>query len=143
MKPNNKLLSTMFLILVTITLVGVTVLILLLNSKGEAEEINPTIDEIRDSSVDISEITTNLYSDDFIRISFKIQTDSKKAKSEVEKRDFQIRNIIIEELSEVKAQNLRGKAGKQQFESLLTLKFNELIQEGKVEKVYITSSVIQ
>ena len=51
-------------------------------------------------SVDIKEITTNLASNDFIRISFKIQTDSKKAKEELEKRDFQVNNIIILELSE-------------------------------------------
>ena len=48
----------------------------------------PTIDEMIEATVDIPEITTNLASNDFIRISFKIQTDSKKAKEELEKRKF-------------------------------------------------------
>ena len=39
-------------------------------------------------SVDIKEITTNLASNDFIRISFKIQTDSKEAKEELRKEIF-------------------------------------------------------
>ncbi len=133
----------MFILLVTITLVGVIVLVLLLNTKGSAEEKEPTIEEILEASVDIPELTTNLLSDDFVRISFKIQTENKKAKEEIEKRDFQIRNIIIEELSEVNAEDIRGKKGKQKIENLLSGKFNQLMQEGKVEKVYITSIIIQ
>lgn len=96
-----------------------------------------------ENSVDIPQLTTNLASDDFIRISFKIQTDSTDAKDEVQKRDFQVKNLIIQDLSEKKAEDIRGKEGKQELENSLKTQINELMQDGKVVKVYITDSLLQ
>ncbi|MCA1062380.1 flagellar basal body-associated protein FliL [Rossellomorea aquimaris] len=139
----NKALTIMMILLVTITLVGVIALVVILKFTGDEEAKEPSIEEVVENSVDIPETTTNLLSNDFIRISFKIQTDSKKAKSELEKRDFQVNNIIIEELSEMKAEELQGKKGKEMIESKVKDKVNSLMQEGMVEKVYITSMMIQ
>lgn len=133
----------MMILLVTITLVGVIALVVILKFSGDEEAKEPSIEEVIENSVDIPETTTNLMSNDFIRISFKIQTDSKKAKSELEKRDFQVNNIIIEELSELKAEELQGKKGKEMIETKVKDKVNSLMQEGMVEKVYITSMMIQ
>ena len=94
-------------------------------------------------SVDIKEITTNLASNDFIRISFKIQTDSKDAKEELEKRDFQVNNIIILELSGLEVEEIQGKEGQSKLEETLKTKINEFLQEGKVQKVYITQFLLQ
>ncbi|WP_421384600.1 flagellar basal body-associated protein FliL [Bacillus salacetis] len=138
----NKLLTITLILLVTITLGGVLALIVLLKF-NEEEAAEPSIDEVIEASVDVPEMTTNLLSGDYIRISFKVQTDSKKAKEELEKRDFQMKNIIIEELSEMKSEELQGKEGKQQLETTIKDKANGLMQEGKVEKVYITSYMIQ
>lgn len=139
----NKALTIMMILLVTITLVGVIALVVILKFSGEEETKEPSIEEVIENSVDIPETTTNLMSNDFIRISFKIQTDSKKAKSELEKRDFQVNNIIIEELSELKAEDLQGKKGKELIETKVKDKVNSLMQEGMVERVYITSMMIQ
>ncbi|RIW36414.1 flagellar basal body-associated protein FliL [Bacillus salacetis] len=139
----NKLLTITLILLVTITLVGALALIVLLKFNDKDEVKEPSIDEVIEASVDIPELTTNLMSGDYIRISFKVQTDSKKAKEELEKRDFQVNNIIIEELSEMKSDQLQGKEGKQQLETTIMEKANSLMQEGKVEKVYITSYMIQ
>jgi flagellar protein FliL len=139
----NKILTITLILLVTITLVGVLALIVLLKFNGEDEAKEPSIDEVIEASVDVPEMTTNLMSGDYIRISFKVQTDSKKAKEELEKRDFQMKNIIIEELSEMKSEELQGKEGKQQLETTIKDKANSLMQEGKIDKVYITSYMIQ
>ncbi|MEG9296662.1 flagellar basal body-associated protein FliL [Mangrovibacillus sp. Mu-81] len=139
----NKFITIMLILLVTITLVGVIALVVILKFSDDEETKEPSIEEVIEASVDIPEITTNLLSNDFIRISFKIQTDSKKAKQELEKRDFQVNNIIIEELSEMKAEDLQGKKGKELIEDKVKEKVNSLMQEGKVEKVYITSMMIQ
>jgi flagellar protein FliL len=139
----NKFITIMLILLVTITLVGVIALVVILKFSDDEETKEPSIEEVIEASVDIPEITTNLLSNDFIRISFKIQTDSKKAKLELEKRDFQVNNIIIEELSEMKAEDLQGKKGKELIEDKVKEKVNSLMQEGKVEKVYITSMMIQ
>ena len=133
----------MLILLVVIALVGAVAIVMLLNYNNEAEQNEPTIDEVLEASVDIPEITTNLASNDFIRISFKIQTDSKEAKEELEKRDFQVNNIIILELSGLKVEDIQGKEGQIKLEETLTTKINEIMQEGKVQKVYITQFLLQ
>ncbi|WP_175989001.1 flagellar basal body-associated protein FliL [Bacillus sp. Marseille-Q1617] len=139
----NKFLTIMMILLVTITLAGVIALVVIIKFSDEEEAKEPSIEEVIEASVDIPEITTNLSSNDYIRISFKIQTDSKKAKEELEKRDFQVNNIIIEELSEMKAEDLQGKKGKELIEGKVKEKVDALMQEGMIKKVYITSMMIQ
>lgn len=140
----NKLLTIMLILLVSITLVGVIAVVVIMKFTGdEAASNEPTIDEIIEASVEVPEITTNLANGDFIKISFTIQTDSKKAKEELEKRNFQVKNIIITELSELKSEELEGKAGKEKLQEKLKTRFNSIMQKGTIEKVYITSSILQ
>jgi flagellar FliL protein len=139
----NKVLTVSLIILVCITLIGVVGLILVMQLNKGDEVKEPTIDEIIESSVDIEEITTNLGNRQFIRITLKIQTDNKLAGEELAKRDFQVKNIVIQELSEMTAKDLEGKAGKQAFEDALKSHLNPLMQNGEVQKVYIVSYIIQ
>lgn len=140
---NNKLVMIMVIMLVAILLVGTIAVVAVTKLTGEDAKKEPSIDEVLESSVDIPEITTNLASNDFIKISFKIETDSEKAKEELEKRDFQVRNAIIYELSEKKAEELQGKEGKMNLEDALKVKLNGLMQDGQIKKVYITGSLLQ
>lgn len=140
----NKLLTIMLIMLVAITLVGVIAIVVVTKFSGEvAANKERSADEIMKSSVEIPEITTNLASGDFIKIAFTVQADNEKAKEELEKRSFQVKNIIITELSETKSDELKGKAGKEKFQETIEADVNRLMQEGKVEKVYITSSILQ
>ncbi|WP_258833344.1 flagellar basal body-associated protein FliL [Peribacillus frigoritolerans] len=140
----KKLLTIMLIILVAITLVGVIAVVVVTKlSDPTSAEDKPSIDEIVKSSVEVPEITTNLAGNDYIKISFMVQTENKKAKEELEKRNFQVKNIIITELSEMKAEELTGKKGKEKLQEALKTRMNELMEEGKVEKVYITSSILQ
>ncbi|WP_199478306.1 flagellar basal body-associated protein FliL [Peribacillus saganii] len=140
----NKLVMIMAILLVAITLVGVIAVVVVMKFTGEqSKPKEPTAEEVVAASVEIPEITTNLASGDFIKISFTIQTDSEKAKTELEHRNFQVKNIIITELSEMKSEELKGKAGKEKLQESLKLSVNTLMQEGKIEKVYITSSILQ
>ncbi|MGE7595124.1 flagellar basal body-associated protein FliL [Peribacillus frigoritolerans] len=142
MKKN--LLTIMLIILVAITLVGVIAVVVVTKlSDPTSAEDKPSIDEIVQSSVEVPEITTNLAGNDYIKISFMVQTENKKAKEELEKRNFQVKNIFITELSEMKAEDLSGKKGKEKLQEALKTRMNELMEEGKVEKVYITSSILQ
>lgn len=139
----NKALTIALIIVVTLTLVGIIGLILTLQLKGDSVEKEPTIDEILEASVDVPEIMTNLSGRQFIRISLKIQTTDKKAAAELTKRDFQVQNIVIQELSEMTSKDFEGKAGKQAFEDSIKSQLNPLMQEGEIEKVYIVSYIIQ
>jgi flagellar FliL protein len=140
---NNKLLTVMLIILVSITLIGVVLFVVLTQLNKQSATLEPSIDEILECSVDVPEITTNLADGKFIRIELKIQADSQNAAKELEKRNFQTNNIIIEELSELTEENLKGKEGKILLESTIKARLNELMQEGEVQQVYITSYIVQ
>ena len=145
-KVKNRLLTIILIALVTITLVAVVILALAwqMNKNDDSDETKEaSIDEIIESSVDIPAITTNLAGRQFVRISLKIQTDSEKAAAELEKREFQVKNIVIHELSEITQEELEGKAGKEAFESAIQSLLNPLMQEGEIEHVYIVSYMIQ
>lgn len=140
---NNKVLTMMLLLLVFITLVGVIALVMILNSDGGKIGRNgQTIDDIVKASVEVPEITTNLANSEFIKISFTIQTDGKDGKEELEKRNFQVNNIIITELSELTAEQFEGKKGKENLQEKLKTRIDSIMQEGTIEHVYITSSII-
>lgn len=110
----------------------------------QAEAVNgPTVDEIVESSLEIPEIVTNLLGDEYIRVSFTIETDSEETKSELEKLDFRVNNIIIKHLSNLESEELEGLEGKTRLENDLKEQINEVLPRGKVVKVYITSIVIQ
>lgn len=110
----------------------------------QAEAVNgPTVDEIVESSLEIPEIITNLLGDEYIRVSFTIETDSEETKSELEKLDFRVNNIIIKHLSNLESEELGGLEGKTRLENDLKEQINEVLPRGKVVKVYITSIVIQ
>lgn len=141
---NNKALTIMLLSLVSITLVGVIALVTILNSNsGKASGREQSIDDIVKSSVDVPEITTNLADSDYIKIAFTIQTDSKHGKEELEKRNFQVNNIILTELSELTAAQFEGKTGKENLQEKLKTRINSIMHDGTIENVYITSSIIQ
>ena len=125
----KKLMTIILIILVAITLVGVIAVVVVTKlSEPTSAEAKPSIDEIVKSSVEIPEITTNLDGNDYIKISFMVQTENKKAKEELEKRNFQMKNIIITELSEMKAEELTGKKGKEKLQNVLKDRMNELME---------------
>ncbi|MEG0472941.1 MAG: flagellar basal body-associated protein FliL [Solibacillus sp.] len=139
---NNKLLTIMLIILVTITLVGVIAVVLVTQLNKGPESSEPTIDEIAVTLVDIPELTTNLADGSFVRMQLKIQTTSEKSAAELLKRDFQVNNILIQELSEMDVEALEGKQGKVTFQNTIKSQINELMQEGEVQQVYFTSYII-
>lgn len=140
---NNKLLTIMLIILVTITLIGVVALVIVTQfSKDSDTEAAPNIDAIIEQSVDVPEYSTNLADKRYVKLSLKIQTDSKDAAEELTKRDFQVKDILLEVLSEMTSKDLEGKKGKELLTNTLKAKLNGVMQEGEVQEVYITSYAV-
>lgn len=133
----------MLLLLVAIALVGSITLVMIMKFQEGSGSKEANIDMLVEQIVPIEEITTNLLDDGYIRTSFTIQTNSKDAKEELEKRNFQVKNIIIEELSEMKSTDFKGKQGITSLEATLKNEINKVMQEGSVTDVYITSFVLQ
>ncbi len=129
------------IVLVAIILIGGICFVLFNQFNKPAKSLEPTIDEIVEASVEIPEITTNLADNKVVRLSLKIQTTNKDAAAELTKRDFQVKNIVIQELSEMEQKDLEGKQGKQIFQKALKTRLNELMQEGEVQEIYLTSFI--
>ncbi|MED3601393.1 flagellar basal body-associated protein FliL [Bacillus subtilis] len=138
----KKLMIILLIILIVIGALG-AVAYFVLGGKSEKSETKKSIDEIVASSVDVEEITTNLKSDNIIRLAIKLETDSDKSKEELEKRDFQVKDAVISLLADTNADQIEGDKGKETFKKELKDKINSYLQEGKVEKVYITSFNLQ
>lgn len=138
----NKLMFAVVMIIVVLLLGGGAAFYYMNYLKNEGQE-EPSIEKVIEHSVELSEITTNLKDDTIIQISFMMETDGKKAREELEKRDFQIKDIVIKELSEIEADQLKGKKAKQGLEDRLTEQINGLMQEGRIVQIYTTSSILQ
>ncbi|MCY7785496.1 flagellar basal body-associated protein FliL [Bacillus inaquosorum] len=138
----KKLMIILLIILIIIGALGAAAYFVL-GGKSEKSETKKSIDEIVASSVDVEEITTNLKSDNIIRLAIKLETDSDKSKEELEKRDFQVKDAVISLLADTNADEIEGDKGKETFKKELKDKINSYLQKGKVEKVYITSFNLQ
>ncbi len=135
----------MFIIIITLTLIGVVsfVVITYFTKDTTGAPSEPTIDEIVALTYDTTELTTNLLSNDFAKVQFRVQVDNKKALEEIEKRDFQLENIIIRELAELKASELQGSEAIGDLEETLKTRINELMENGEVVHVYTRRFIIQ
>lgn len=138
---NNKLLTILLIVLVLITLVGVVLFVLFTQFNKPAASTEPPIEDIVLTVVEVPEIMTNLADKRVVKMKLKIQTSSEDAAAELMQREFQTNNIIIEELSEMTQEDLKGKQGQQMFKKSLKTKLNELMQEGEIQQVYFTSYI--
>jgi len=140
----NKLISKMIIILLSLILIGSIAVIVTLKYTDQAStQKGPSIDDVIKTSVDVTDIKTNLKSNNYISISFKIQMDSKKAAEELQKRDFQVKDIIINELSNMNAQDFEGTQGLNTLETDIAKQIDQLMENGHVVKIYTTSKVLQ
>jgi flagellar FliL protein len=133
----------MLVMISVILLAGIITIIVIYKSNEATKAKGPNIDEVVDSSVDIDTMTTNLKDNHIVQIAIKIEGNNKKAKDELTKRDFQIKDIMIDELSNMNMQDLQAEKGKQKFKTDIKNRLNKMMQDGEVVNVYITSFVIQ
>lgn len=146
---NNKLFNMSLIILIGITLLGGIAFVLwkttfpTVINEQPVEEQKLSADEMLSLSVTTDVITTNLYSKDYIVIQFSILLNNKEAKLEFEKRLVQARAIIISVLSSQTAEDLRGTEGIDRLNAILMNRFNEILQNGKVDEVIIIDLKIQ
>ena len=99
--------------------------------------------ELLELSVDTEQITTNLYTNDFIIVQLNILVDNKKARKEVENRMSEIRSAIISVLASKTPEDLQGEEGISALEEILFKRFNEILNEGSVVRVLTIDRQIQ
>lgn len=137
----SKIMKTMVTTLVILMLGGAIVLVVILNVDKDQSDGNQSVDEIVKYSYETPEITTDLEDGSFVRIQFQIVTDGKKARNEIAKRDFQLKNILIKELATMSEEVF--KTGLDELEGVLVERLNELMTTGDVTEVYTIHKVLQ
>ncbi|MGM8214476.1 flagellar basal body-associated FliL family protein [Bacillaceae bacterium W0354] len=136
----SKPVKTMLTILVSLTLVGIIAIITLLYTDSSGAE--PNIDDIVKNSFVTEEIMTDLADGNYVKIQFRIVTDSKAALNYLQKgENFQLNNVIIKKLTVLEEENFRSGLG--QIEDTIKLELNKLLEEGLVTDVYIIEKVLQ
>lgn len=103
----------------------------------------PTIEDISERSFDTEEITTNLKSGEFIRAQFRIELDHKDTLADIDKRGFQVNNVILLTLAEMSAEDLVGEEGLAELQETIQTKLNDHLEQGTVKAVYTTVKVVQ
>lgn len=133
--------TTLIIVAVILLLGGTSFFLGLSMSKPKVKETST--DEIVANMVSTDSITTDLKSGGFVQIGFQIQTNSTKAKEELTKRDFQVRNIAIRLLSGMNEEQVKNLAGMDKFEADMKNEINDIMQEGRVVRIYTTNKMIQ
>ncbi|WP_249869778.1 flagellar basal body-associated protein FliL [Oceanobacillus saliphilus] len=138
----SRLVKTMITSLVILLIGAIAALVVVLNVAGQGNEGDAqTIDDIVEYSYKSPEITTDLEDGTFVRIQFQIVTDGKKARQEIEKRDFQLKNILIKELATKTEEDF--KSGLSNLEEVVMTELNGLMTEGQVTEVYTINKILQ
>ncbi|WP_068672389.1 flagellar basal body-associated protein FliL [Oceanobacillus sp. Castelsardo] len=138
----SKLVKTMLTslaMLLIVVIAGFVVVINVTDANNQSEELG--IDEIVEYSYQSPEITTDLSDGSFVRVQFQILTNNKDAKEEIEKRDFQLKNILIKELATKTEDDF--KSSLPDLESQLKNKLNEVMTEGEIIDVYTINKILQ
>jgi flagellar protein FliL len=137
-----KLFPVSIILLVALVLLG-GVWFFLNHSKTQGKPTALSADEILANMVETDSITTNLYSGGYIQLRFQIQTSSKEAKEELEKRSFQVQDMILRLASGMTADEAKRPEGNAQFENQMKIRLNQLLQSGKVVQVFTINKVVQ
>lgn len=138
----NRLLFSMLVMMLTIVIIALVAVIIYFKLNNETDK-KQSIDYIVASSWQTKEITTNTKDNKYVRIQFQIQLDNKKAKEEIEKRDFQVYDIIYNSLTEMNAEDFTSQKKITQLEETLSKGINDILEDGKVVQIYTIEKIIQ
>lgn len=137
----NRLAKTLITSLAILLALTIIAFIAFFNFSNNDTSEALSIDEMNQNAFETSEITTDLRDGHFVRIQFKIITDDKKSFNELEKREFQINNIIIKELAIMEVNDFQE--GISEMEDTLQEKLNAIMEDGRIVEVYTINKILQ
>lgn len=138
----SKLVKTMLTSLAMLLIVAIASFVVVINvtdANNQSGELD--IDEIVEYSYESPEITTDLSDGHFVRVQFQILTNNKEAKEEIEKRDFQLKNILIKELATKTEEDFKSELT--DLELQIKNNLNEVMTEGEIIDVYTINKILQ
>ncbi|WP_339063310.1 flagellar basal body-associated FliL family protein [Tepidibacillus marianensis] len=145
----NKLFNMSLIIIISIALLAVIAFFLYQYTFGNVKSAQgnqvkaPSIDEIVPMTVKVPKISTNLGDSTVIVLEMTLQTDNEKAKTEAEKRMFQIQDKVNLLLKNQTVKSFSSEEKINQFKTELIARLNKILLEGKVVNVDITQIFLQ
>ncbi|MFC9774990.1 MULTISPECIES: flagellar basal body-associated FliL family protein [Paenibacillus] len=146
LKNRFFLMLVSILVAITLVLTAAFVLWTVMDNKSEAgAEKTQTSAEIKENTVIMKDITTNLASQgSFVKISLAFELENKKAKTDFENLiDSRIKGTIIRTLSDMNSDQISGSKGQDNLTNTLISKLNPLLNEGKIRRINITDIVLE
>jgi flagellar protein FliL len=154
----NKMLQWLIMILIAITLIVLAGFVLWDYMDRKAMPADPnqqaihsvenvktqkrSAEAVKNSTVEIQDIMTNLSTKDVVKLSLAFEMDGEKSKKEFELLDFKVKAVIYQTLADTTPDQIRGSKGQDQLSATLINKINPLLTQGKVKQIYITYFVM-
>lgn len=153
----KRMMPWLIMIFVVITIIVVTAILLwtflwqdnsrnlVAGTAGSVSDVEATklpAAKVKELSVEVNDVLTNLKSGEFIRVSFTFELNNENGKEEFMLLDFKIKALIINTLSDLTPEDVAGSKGKDFISSTLINEINGILQEGKVRAVNITDFVL-
>jgi len=107
------------------------------------EEKEPTAEELAARSFTMEPLTTNLSSDHFAIVQLNLLADHEESYKELEVRNPELKAIVISTLAGLTKEDLKGSEGLKTFEESIQNEVNQVMHDGKVERVLVTDFKIQ
>lgn len=140
MKKVFKVVLTSLLIILSASVVIGGVIWYMTGPENPGEE-EQSVKAMNEFAYETPEITTDLEDGQFVRIQFSVITDGKKAQSELEDREYQVKNILIKEISSKEVIDFSDELS--ELEETVLDKLNDITHDGEVTDVYTTSKILQ
>lgn len=130
------------------TVMGYAIIELDILEKNEPKTISEKISsiptkEIEAHTVNLEEITTNLADGHYILVGFSFLTDTPETAEELKKREFQLNNYLVHNLSEVTHTQAKSTQFFEEFVPNFQEYINSILTNGDVLEVYITNKIVQ
>lgn len=138
---SSKPFKILIISLLIIAISGMVAIVFILLDDGDNPDRELTIDEQIEFSFTTEQINLDLKNNNFAQLQFNIITDGQSAREEVEKRQFQFKNLLIKESVALTATDLQSDLD--ELEDNLKEKMNELMTEGEITDIYIVSKIVQ
>lgn len=100
------------------------------------------VERLDEHKVSIKNIQVVLADGSYGNISLSFLVDSKKAAEELSKRNFQIKNYAIKNLSDIDSKTFLDPVGSQKVLEQIKIEINEQVQEGKVLEAYFIDKLV-
>jgi flagellar FliL protein len=97
-----------------------------------------TAQQMKDATVEIKDITTNLAGKNYVKVNFAFLLDNTKAKEEFDLLSTRVRATIIQTLADLTAEQASGSKGQDLISTTLINKINPILSKGKLVRVDIT-----